>query len=64
MAIGAALDVIGDNEERLHFTYKPEFPLIYLTNQSELGKIHAYIESKYARCLVAELVRRERVYRQ
>lgn len=38
--------MIGDHEERMYFTYKPEFPILFLTNQSELGKIHAYIEGR------------------
>src|SRR5687767_14145247 len=44
VAIGAALDVIGDLEEKISFNYQPEFPILFLTNQSELGKIEAYIE--------------------
>jgi hypothetical protein len=44
VAIGAALDVIGDNEEKITFNFQPEFPILYLTNQSELGKVEAYID--------------------
>jgi hypothetical protein len=44
VAIGAALDVIGDNEEKIAFNFQPEFPILFLTNQSELGRVEAYID--------------------
>jgi hypothetical protein len=36
--------MIEKEEEELEFTYKPYFPILYLTNDSELGFIEKYIE--------------------
>ncbi|KAG2392139.1 hypothetical protein C9374_012391 [Naegleria lovaniensis] len=46
VCIGAALRVDQRNEELPHlmFTYRPKFPILYLTNVSELGEPSNYIE--------------------
>ena len=42
VAIGAAL-LVKEKENPIDFLYKPLIPLLFLTNQSELGPIQEYI---------------------
>jgi len=43
VAIGAAL-LVEEKENPIDFTYRPVVPLLFLTNQSELGPIQEYME--------------------
>ena len=44
VAIGAAL-LVEEKENPIDFTHKPVVPLLFLTNQSELGPIQEYMEN-------------------
>jgi hypothetical protein len=44
VAIGAAL-LVEEKENPIDFTYKPVVPLLFLTNQSELGPIQDYMKN-------------------